>query len=171
MLVALLAITLLALAMILSIAYYYDIDQRDQLITIATQDAEQIAMNYPSSRNLSAAVAISFSTLIKSQRTQNQGYTAIVLNRRYNRIYPLPAVGPQRALAVFPKATQGRIRTAIFKAQQGIPTDDDLGVGLGGVLRPFVVRQIHAGIKAMPLLSVCSSWCRVRYCQIRYRHF
>lgn len=155
MLVALLAITLLALAMILSIAYYYDIDQRDQLITIATQDAEQIAMNYPSSRNLSAAVAISFSTLIKSQRTQNQGYTAIVLNRRYNRIYPLPVVGPQRALAVFPKATQGRIRTAIFKAQQGIPTDDDLGVGLGGVLRPFVVRPIHAGDQSnAPVIGV-----------------
>jgi hypothetical protein len=156
MLVALLAITLLALTMILSIAYYYGIDQRNQLITIATEDAAQIGMNYASSTNLSTATAASFSTSLRSQQAQNQGYAVVVLNRYYDRVYPLPVVGPLRALTGFPKATQGRIRIAIFKAQQGIATDDDLGGGLGAVLRPFVA------VEAVPGLWFCCRWVELR---------
>src|SRR5437016_4070134 len=120
MLVALLAVTLLALAAIFSVTYYYGVEQRNSLDSLAAENAQQIGANYPASKNLSQAATLAFAASGRSQRSQNQGYAAIVLNRFYDRVYPLPIVGPQRALAGLPKATQSRVRLAVIKAQQGI---------------------------------------------------
>src|SRR5258708_15769592 len=122
MLVALLAVTLLALAAVFSVTYYYSVEQRASLDSIAAESAQQIGANYPASKDLSQAAALSFSALARSQSNQNQGYAAIVLNRFYDRVYPLPIAGPQRALSGLPKATQARVRLPPTKAQQGTPT-------------------------------------------------
>lgn len=155
MLVALLAVTLLALAAVFSVTYYYSVEQRAGLDSVAAESAQQIGANYPASKDLSQAAALSFSTLARTQPNQNQGYAAIVLNRFYDRVYPLPLAGPQRALSGLPKATQARVRFAAIKAQQGIATDDDLSGGLGASLRPFVAQPIHeAGQSSAPVIGV-----------------
>src|SRR6266705_2641643 len=155
MLVALLAVTLLALAAIFSVTYYYSVEQRASLDSLAAESAQQIGANYPSSKDLSQAAALAFSTLARTQPNQNQGYAAIVLNRFYDRVYPLPIAGPQRALAGLPKATQSRVRLAAIKAQQGIATDDDLSGGLVASLRPFVAEPIHeGGQSSAPVIGV-----------------
>src|SRR6266566_606792 len=155
MLVALLAVTLLALAAIFSVTYYYGVEQRDRLDSLAAESAQRIGANYPASKNLSQAAALAFAALGRSQRSQNQGYAAIVLNRFYDRVYPLPIAGPQRALAGLPKATQSRVRLAAIKAQQGIATDDDLSGGLVASLRPFVAEPIHeGGQSSAPVIGV-----------------
>ncbi len=155
MLVALLAVTLLALAAVFSVTYYYSVEQRASLDSLAAESAQQIGANYPASKDLSQAAALSFSALARSQSNQNQGYAAIVLNRFYDRVYPLPLAGPQRALAGLPKATQARVRLAAIKAQQGIATDDDLSGGLVAALRPFVAQPIHeGGQSSAPVIGV-----------------
>ena len=155
MLVALLAVTLLALAAVFSVTYYYSVEQRASLDSLAAESAQQIGANYPASKDLSQAAALSFSALARSQSNQNQGYAAIVLNRFYDRVYPLPLAGPQRALSGLPKATQARVRLAAIKAQQGIATDDDLSGGLVAALRPFVAQPIHeAGQSSAPVIGV-----------------
>jgi len=155
MLVALLAVTLLALAAVFSVTYYYSVEQRASLDSLAAESAQQIGENYPASKDLSQAAALSFSALARSQSNQNQGYAAIVLNRFYDRVYPLPIAGPQRALSGLPKVTQGRVRLAAIKAQQGIATDDDLSGGLVASLRPFVAQPIHeGGQSSAPVIGV-----------------
>ncbi len=155
MLVALLAVTLLALAAVFSVTYYYSVEQRASLDSLAAESAQQIGANYPASKDLSQAAALSFSALARSQSNQNQGYAAIVLNRFYDRVYPLPLAGPQRALSGLPKATQARVRLAAIKAQQGIATDDDLSGGLVAALRPFVAQPIHeGGQSSAPVIGV-----------------
>jgi signal transduction histidine kinase len=155
MLVALLAVTLLALAAVFSVTYYYSVEQRASLDSLAAESAQQIGANYPASKDLSQAAALSFSALARSQSNQNQGYAAIVLNRFYDRVYPLPIAGPQRALSGLPKATQARVRLAAIKAQQGIATDDDLSGGLVAALRPFVAQPIHeGGQSSAPVIGV-----------------
>jgi signal transduction histidine kinase len=155
MLVALLAVTLLALAAIFSVTYYYGVEQRSRLDSLAAESAQQIGANYPASKNLGQAAALAFAALGRSQRSQNQGYATIVLNRFYDRVYPLPVVGPQRALAGLPKAAQSRIRLTVIKAQQGITSDDDLGGGLVTAPRPFVAQPIHeGGQSSAPVIGV-----------------
>src|SRR5713226_1536056 len=155
MLVALLAVTLLAQAAVFSVTYYYSVEQRASLDSLAAESAQQIGANYPASKDLSQAAALSFSALARTQPNQNQGYTAIVLNRFYDRVYPLPLAGPQRALSGLPKATQARVRLAAIKAQQGIATDDDLSGGLVAALRPFVAQPIHeGGQSSAPVIGV-----------------
>jgi signal transduction histidine kinase len=155
MLVALLAVTLLALAAIFSVTYYYGVEQRDHLDSLAAESAQQIGANYPASKNLSQAAALAFAALGRSQRGQNQGYAAIVLNRFYDRVYPLPIAGPQRALAGLPKAAQDGLRLAVIKAQQGIASDDDLGGGLAAAPRPYAAQPIHeGGQSSAPVIGV-----------------
>src|SRR5258708_20284157 len=112
MLVALLGVTLLALAAIFSVTYYYSVEQRNSLDSLAAESAQQIGANYPASKDLSQAAALSFSALARSQSNQNQGYAAIVLNRFYDRVYPLPLPGPHRSLSGFPQATHATVRLA-----------------------------------------------------------
>jgi len=155
MLVVLLAVTLLALAAIFSVTYYYGVEQRDRLDSFAAESAQRIGANYPASKNLSQAATLAFAASGRSQRSQNQGYAAIVLNRFYDRVYPLPIVGPQRALAGLPKAAQSRLRLAVIKAQQGITTGDDLGGGLVAAPRPFAAQPIHEdGQSSAPVIGV-----------------
>jgi len=143
MLVVLSAITLLALTAIFSFAYYYGVDQSDRLDMIATDSAQQIGMNYALSNNLhDAAVASLPAILVKSQRTQNQGYLVIVLNRFNLRVYANTPV-QRGTFAALPRGALGKIRTDIFKAQQGITTVDDLGVTGFAALRPFEVLPIR----------------------------
>ncbi len=143
MLVVLSAITLLALTAIFSFAYYYGVDQRDRLNTIASDSAQQIGMNYASGNNLHDAAVTSLpAILVKSQRTQNQGYLVIVLNRFNLRVYTNTPV-QRGAFAALPRGVLGKIRTDIFKAQQGITTVDDLGVTGFAALRPFEVLPIR----------------------------
>src|SRR5258708_4135287 len=155
MLVALLAVTLLALAAIFSVTYYYSVEQRNSLDSLAAESAQQIGANYPARKDLSQAAPPAFSALARTQPNQTQGYAAIVLNRCYDRVYPLPIAGPQRALSGLPKVTQSRVRLAAIKAQQGIATDDDLSGGLVAALRPFVAQPIHeAGQSSAPVIGV-----------------
>ena len=155
MLVALLAVTLLALAAIFSVTYYYSVEQRNSLDSLAAESAQQIGANYPASQDLSQAATLAFSILARTQPNQNQGYAAIVLNRSYDRVYPLPIVGPLRALGGLPKVAQARVRLAAVKAQQGIATDDDLSGGLVAVLRPFVAQPIYeGGQSSSPVIGV-----------------
>src|SRR5215471_11063697 len=79
MLVVLAAITLLALTAILSFAYYYSVDQIDRLNNISSDSAQQIGIDYVTSHNLHDAAVASLPTILgKTQRTQNEGYLAIV---------------------------------------------------------------------------------------------
>ena len=143
MLVVLSAITLLALTAILSFAYYYGVDQSDRLNMIATDSAQQIGMNYTLSNNLhDAAVASLPAILVKSQRTQNQGYLVIVLNRFNQRVYSNTLL-QRGTFAGLPRGALGKIRIDVFKAQQGIATTDDLGIGGLAALRPFEVLPIR----------------------------
>src|SRR5713101_3227730 len=143
MLVVLSAITLLALTAILSFAYYYGVDQSDRLNSIATDSAQQIGMNYTLSNNLhDAAVASLPAILVKSQRTQNQGYLVIVLNRFNQRVYSNTLL-QRGTFAGLPRGALGKIRIDVFQAQQGIATTDDLGIGGLAALRPFEVLTIR----------------------------
>ena len=143
MLVVLTAITLLALTAILSFAYYYGVDQSDRLNSIATDSAQQIGMNYTLSNNLhDAAVASLPAILVRSQRTQNQGYLVIVLNRFNQRVYSNTPL-QRGTFAGLPRAALGKIRLDVFKAHQGIATTDDLGIGGLAALRPFEVLPIR----------------------------
>ena len=143
MLVVLSAITLLALTAIFSFAYYYGVDQRDRLNMIASDSAQQIGVNFALSHNLhDAAVASLPAILVKSQRTQNQGYLVIVFNRFNLRVYANTPV-QRGTFAALPRGALGRIRTDIFKAQQGITTVDDLGIAGFAALRPFEVLPIR----------------------------
>jgi len=155
MLVALLAITLLAMTAIISFGYYYGVDQHDQLISLATDSAQQIGIDYATSRNLAAAAVTNLpAILVKTQRTQNQGYLAIVLNRRYKRVYPLTGL-PQNPLAGLPKTSLNEIRTALIQAQHNIPTHGDLGGGPFAALRPFAVQPIQmGGQSSLPVVGV-----------------
>lgn len=145
-LVALLAITLLALTAILSFGYYYGVDQSVQLNSVATESAQSIGTNYAQSNNLyGAAIASLPPLLLKSQRNQSQGYVAIVLNQRNVRVYPLSNTGVQQStFNGLPKWALGKIRLAVINARQGTSTADNLGEGPLAVLRPFEVEPIHA---------------------------
>lgn len=139
MLVVLVAITVLALTALLSFAYNYGVDQKDRLNAIATDSAQQIGINYAISENLHSAAMASLPGIIgKSQRMQNQGYLPIVLNRYNQRVYP---GFPRNAFVGLPQNAIAKIRAAVARAQQGIPTSADLGIG-GFALQPFVVLPI-----------------------------
>jgi len=143
MLVALAAITLLALTAILSFAYYYGVDESERLNTIATDSAQQIGINYATNYNLhDASVASLPPILVRSQQTQNQGYLVIVFNRFYQRVYSTTPL-QKGTYAGLPRSQLIKIRTAVFKAQQGITTAADLGPDGFPALRPFEVLPIR----------------------------
>jgi signal transduction histidine kinase len=156
-LVALLATTLLAITVIVAIDYYYGVDVRHRLTSIANETSQRIGESYAQSGDLAKAV----STVLPStpdRISQNQDYLLLVLNaaRRPLLLYPRYGNAPRGPgftgllLAVAdPNVQMGdfaKISKAVVSAHYGITTVDEIGAaGPGASPRLFVVQPIFAG--------------------------
>lgn len=160
MLVALLATALLASIMIAAINYYYGIDLRQRLTTIADNTAQRIGVSYAQSGSLAAAVNNVLPST-PSQSTQNQEFLTLIfsfnnLNHRPFLVYPRFGIArPGTAFAALllaiadPSVQKGdgaKISRAVVNARSGVTTVDEIGArGPGSSPRPFVVQPIFDG--------------------------
>ncbi len=160
MLVALLATALLASIMIAAINYYYGIDLRQRLTTIADNTAQRIGVSYAQSGSLAAAVNNVLPST-PSQSTQNQEFLTLIfsfnnLNLRPFLVYPRfgiarPGTGFAALLLAIadPSVQKGdgaRISRAVVNARSGVTTVDEIGArGPGSSPRPFVVQPVFDG--------------------------
>lgn len=159
-LVTLLVTCLLALTAILAINYYYGGDQQSQMSSIALDRARRIGIDYVVAGSLARATddVLPDATL---QNTQDQQYLMIVLDRRYDRIYPRP-IARNNAIATFlvrladptvQSADLTTVRAAIKDGQHGIASEK--AIGRGFITQPFVVQPIFVGAqKGLPVLGV-----------------
>lgn len=157
-LVALLATTLLAIAVIVAINYYYGVDQRQRLTNISDGTAQRVGVSYAQSGSLIKAVN-SILPNTATQNAQNQDYLSIILsaNRSPHLIYPRygnvqqrPATFTSLLVAITdPTAQRGdyaKLTVAIARARRGTTTIDQIGTsGPGASPRLFVVEPIFAG--------------------------
>ncbi len=157
LLVVLLATALLAVTVIVAINYYYGVDLRQRLTTIANDTAQSIGVSYTQTRTLAAAVN-SVLPSTPSQSTQNQDYLVLILNmnRPPQLVYPRygnVARGPtftSLLVAVADPSVQGgdftKISRAVVNARQhGVTTVDQISAsGPGASPRLFVVQPIFA---------------------------
>ncbi len=162
-LVSLLATALLAIAAILAIIYYYNIDQNNRLNSFAADSAQRIGINYASSFSLVKASASAFPNALE-QNYQGEQYLLVVLNRRGTAVYP--HFGANRpTLAAFevalddPSLKSGDfagLRSAIVNSEHGIVASGQLGSGhLLALSRPFVVYPIfYGGHSGAPVVGV-----------------
>src|SRR5438067_1439941 len=88
MLVALLATVLLTLSVILAIVYYYGVDQRQRLTSLAADKAQSIGESYTQSNNNLYQAATNTLPHGLVQSFQGEQYLLIVLNHRNQTIYP-----------------------------------------------------------------------------------
>jgi len=158
LLVVLLATALLAVTVIIAINYYYGVDLRQRLTTIADSTAQRVGVSYTQSNTLAAAVN-SVLPSTPSQSTQNQDYLLLILNmnRPPQLVYPRygnVARGPtftSLLVAVADPSAQGgdfnKISKAVVNARQHavITVDEISASGPGNSPRPFVVQPIFAG--------------------------
>ena len=156
--IALLATVLLAVIILLAINYYYGIDLRQRLTTIADTTAQRVGLSYAQNGRLPLAVnAVLPNT--PSRIAQNSDYLLLIFDtttRPPQLIYP--HFGPAHRgtnFAAFllaitdPSARKGdfnKIITAVTNARNGVTTVDDIGTRSPGASpRPFVVQPIYDG--------------------------
>lgn len=154
MLVAFIATTILTLAVIIAINYYYGADERQQLIDIANNTAQRLGVSYTQNGTLVKAVNSVFPET--QQNAENQDNLLLIFNnsRPVQLIYPRIGRGRPLTTALLVEATdpaiqQGdyaKLATAVFNARFGITTVDQLGNSTPGTsARLFVVEPIFAG--------------------------
>jgi signal transduction histidine kinase len=157
-LVALLATTLLAIAVIVAINYYYGADQRQRLTDIAGGTAQRVGESYAQSGSLMKAVNDILPNTA-TQNAQNQDYLSIILsaNRsprliypRYGNVQQRPATFTGMLVAITdPTAQKGdyaKLAVAIAQARRGTTTIGQIGTsGPGASPRLFVAEPIFAG--------------------------
>jgi len=157
MLVALLATTLLAIAVIVAINYYYAVDLRQRLSGIAGDVSQRIGVSYEQSGSLTTAVTDALPNS-PAQNSLNQEYLLLVLNMNRNPliVYPhlrLGRSGASVAAALVKNAdpsVQGgdyaKLVDALANARDGVATAGEIGAsGPGASPRLFVVQPILAG--------------------------
>src|SRR5437016_1479898 len=156
MLLVLLATALLAVSMIAAINYYYGVDLRQRLTTIADNTAQRIGVSYAQNGSLAIAVNQVLPNT-PSQNSQNSDYLLLIFNTKSSLrlIYPrprfgIPRPGAELLLAITdPSVQKGdftKISRAVTNARKGVTTVDDIGTrGPGASPRPFVVQPIFDG--------------------------
>src|SRR5438270_230660 len=154
MLVALLATVLLTLSVILAIVYYYGVDQRQRLTSLAADKAQSIGESYTQSNNNLYQAATNTLPHELVQSFQGEQYLLIVLNHRNQTIYPHFST-LQSAVRAFIVALDdpslqrsdfSGLSSAIRNGQQGISSVGNIGQGAPGIIpRPFVVQPIFLG--------------------------
>src|SRR5713101_5204051 len=154
MLVALLATVLLTLSVILAIVYYYGVDQRQRLTSLAADKAQSIGESYTQSNNNLYQAATNTLPHGLVQSFQGEQYLLIVLNHRNQTIYPhYPTLGSVvRAFIValddpsLQRSDFSGLSSAIRNGQLGISSVGNIGQGAPGIIpRPFVVQPIFLG--------------------------
>src|SRR5947209_7129360 len=154
MLVALLATVLLTLSVILAIVYYYGVDQRQRLTSLAADKAQSIGESYTQSNNNLYQAATNTGPHGLVQSFQGEQYLLIVINHRNQTIYPhFPS--RQSAIKAFiaalddpslQKSDFAGLYSSIRNGQQGISSIGNIGQGAPGIIpRPFVVQPIYSG--------------------------
>src|SRR5712691_6360073 len=160
MLVALLATALLTLAVLLSVPYYYGIDQRDRLTNAAANNAQHVGESYAEVGKLGKAAANTLPNVLV-------GYLLVVVDHHNRPVYPAAALRTTlapllKALAnphFHPSSQNGdlaKMYEAVIKGQQGITTIDEIGQSRpGAVPRPFAVQPIlYGGQSGAPVVGV-----------------
>ncbi len=151
MLVALLATVLLTLSVILAIVYYYGVDQRQRLTSLAADKAQSIGESYTQSNNNLYQAATNTLPHGLVQSFQGEQYLLIVLNHRNQTIYPhyptLQSVVRAFIVALDDPSLQrsdfSGLSSAIRNGQQGTSSVGNIGQGAPGIIpRPFVVQPI-----------------------------
>src|SRR5437667_1794554 len=154
MLVALLATVLLTLSVILAIVYYYGVDQRQRLTSLAADKAESIGESYTQSNDNLYQAANNTLPHGLVQSFQGEQYLLIVLNHRNQTLYPhyptLQSVVRAFIVALDDPSLQrsdfSGLSSAIRNGQQGISSVGNIGQGAPGIIpRPFVVQPIFLG--------------------------
>ncbi len=158
MLVALLATTLLALAAIIAISYYYGNDQQARLQGFATDYVQRIADRYGPHFRLGRVAADTFRLRAVAggiiRTPQGEDYEVVVYNVANQPVYPSapnnknPVASLVKSIANAPLKQPANAYTemheAVIKAlQQKIPTTGELGKSrIGFPPRSFVVQPI-----------------------------
>jgi signal transduction histidine kinase len=163
MLVVLLATTLIALAALLAISYYYGVDEHQLLDSLANDKAQSIGANYTSSGNLAMAAN---NTLPRGlvQNFQGEQYLLVVINRLGQTVYPhYPTrATASRAIVIAlddPTLQSGDfapITTGVRAALKGNVFNGEIGNGSPNVVaRPFVAQPIFNGSQSgAPVVGV-----------------
>ena len=154
MLVALLATILLTLSVILAITYYYGVDQRQRLASLASDKAQSIGESYTQSPGNLYQAATNTLPHGLIQSFQGEQYLLIVFNHRSQTIYPHFSSRQSAVQAFIVALDDPSLRrsdfaglfNAIKNGQQGISSIGNIGQGTPGVIpRPFVVQPIFSG--------------------------
>jgi signal transduction histidine kinase len=153
MLVALIATTILSLAVIFAINYYYGANEQQQLVDIASSLSQRLGVSYTQNGTLARA-ANNVLPNTPQQNAENQDNLLLVFNKVALLIYP--RIGGLHPLtsALLVKVTDPAIQqsdysklvAAIRNARLGTTTVGDFGNGTpGSSTRPFVVEPIFEG--------------------------
>src|SRR5260370_3586291 len=163
-LVYLLATTLLAITVIIAVNYYYGVDLRQRLTTLAIDTAGRLGVSYAQNGNLPRAIT-SVLPEVSTQATQNQDFLLLVFNKNRQLLYPRFGAGTKplgqgvAALVLAsndPSLQRGdyaRLFNAVLAADRGTTTIDQIGQsGPGGSARLFAALPIYtSGRKSTPL--------------------
>ena len=153
MLVALLAITCIALAALLAITHYYGVNQHQLLDSLAADKAQSIGDNYDSAGNLFIAAS---RTLPRGlvQSFQGEQYLLVVINHLGQAVYPHFATKASEARSFVIELDDPTLKQADFvpvtngakAALKGTVVDGEIGnSGAGVIPRPFVAQPIMNG--------------------------
>jgi len=163
MLVVLLATTLIALAALLAIIYYYGVDEHQLLDSLANEKAQSIGANYTASGNLALAAS---NTLPRGlvQSFQSEQYLLIVINRLGQTVYPHYPTRANEVRAIVlalddPTLKSGDfapITTGVRAGLKGNVFNGEIGNGSPNVVaRPFVAQPIFNGSQSgAPVVGV-----------------
>jgi signal transduction histidine kinase len=158
MLVALLATALLALIVLLSVLYFYGLDQTQQLTTLASASARRIGLEMAQyNQTLDVAAGAVLTPLVRE--AQGQDELTIVYaylpkaTTHLQPVYPALIRGRPTLANVLVASTDPslkinytRVRNALSNGTRGQQTVADLGSGgPPGAARPFVVEPIFYG--------------------------
>ena len=154
-LLSLFATSLLALTAIFAITYYYGVDQKDRLKTMAVDKAQNIGMDFVQTKGIAKSAANEIAGA-SGQGVQDQQHLMIVLDRRGRLIYPRFSPTDQRNVVItyllklanptFQKGDFTKLTQAVAKGLQGTPTVDEFGRNnLFGISQPFIVYPIYSG--------------------------
>ena len=163
MLVALLATGLLALAAILAINYYYNVDAKTQLTSLTTHDAQILGENYTVLPGTSRVRLIHAATQVFSRSITSTGivvtpqgeqYVLLVINNSNQFVYPVyksTVTDTLRATLVAAMRSHGAngdlalLRQALITGHQGKATLGEIGSANFAKSRPVMVEPIFSG--------------------------
>lgn len=159
MLVALLATTLLAVIMTVTINVTYVADQSQQVAALANDTATRIGRNYASTNTLFQAAEEAVPAL-SARSTTGDEYLQMVYNLNLRLVYPRQLDGKSlNAAAILtladPSGNFGSLRQAVQAAKTGKSTSGEISGGrFGSSSRPYVVEPIFsAGEATNPVLG------------------